>query len=266
MKKKNSGSKMLKKLSKRKMLLLLAIVSFAIGILLSLSENYRLTARAVDQGLAQPQQPGVFVIFGTKGVTGDSLQQGWKNGSLFNGVNTWNIIDKEQFYAGNQSLSWAPAAPFERGWIVAPAPFDISQYKYLNFYGRSTEAGQRLEVGFSDATGNLIGNFVPFDGMGPPLQPDRWQLYSAPISQFNVTGPVSGLVFRDMNGAPQKKIYMDEIELSINPGTAPLISAGLGQPGTPTEPPKPKGPFYPKISPWVYIIPGLIIMLAIFFE
>lgn len=256
-----------RKLSKRKVLLFFGISTLLMGVLFSFSKNNDRIENAHAQ-LAQPDQQGKFVIFGTA-YTGDGLAPGWQNGSLFNGVNTWNIIDKEQFYAGVHSISWAPSAPFERGWIVSqspPTPLDLTQYTFLNFYGRSTEPGQRLEIGFSDASGNLIGNFIPFEGIGPPLQNDRWQLYSAPITQFNATGQVYGLVFRDMNGAPQKKIYMDEIELSINPGIAPITSPGLGQPGVPTEPPKPKGPFYPQISPWVYILPGLIIIIAIFFE
>ena len=215
---------------------------------------------------ARPGQPGVFTIFGTA-YTGDGLAPRWKNLSANNGVNTWNIIEKTQFYAGVHSVSWAPAAAFERGALVSPTPIDVTQYQFLNFYGRSIEIGQRFEIGLSDQNGNTVGALVKFEDVGPPLQPDRWAVYSIPIAQFNSgTSPVYGILLRDMNGAPQKKVFLDEIELSNTKALTPIVSPGLGQPGTPPPPPKPKGPYYPNISPWVFIIPGMIIMLAIFFE
>lgn len=215
---------------------------------------------------AAPPQQGVFYIFGTQNI-GDQLAPGWKNGNLFNGVNTWNIIENQKFYQGTHSVSFAPAAAFERGWLVAGAPLNISQYQYLYFYGSSTEIGQRLQIGFCDQNGNTIGQMIPFEAVGPPLQPDRWGLYNIPISQFGTgQSPIYGIVLQDMNGAPQKKVFLDEIVLSTTAGLAPVVSAGLGQPGTPPPPQKPKGPYYPQISPWVFIIPGIIIMAAIFFE
>lgn len=219
----------------------------------------------VPQVHAQPPTPGKFTIFGIE-YTGDGLAPGWTNGSLYNGVNTWNIIDTETYYAGQHSLSWTAAAPFERGWVVSPTALNIGQYQYLNFYARSKQIGQRYEVGFVNASGGMVGTWIMVESGGGPIQPDRWQLYNWPLSAFNINAEVFGIGFRDVNGAPQPKVFFDEIQLSNTPGTAPVVSPGLGQPGIPTEPPKPKGPYYPNISPWVFIVPGIIIMLAIFFE
>jgi hypothetical protein len=212
-----------------------------------------------------PGPVGKFTIFGT-GVIGDGLAPGWNNGSLYNGVNTWNIIDTEQVYAGTHSLSWAAAAPFERGWVLGSTPLDTGRYQYLTFYARATQPGQRYEVGFVGRTGEMAGTWVMIDSGGGPLQADRWQTYTWPLSTFNLVSEAYGLGFRDANGAPQPKVFFDEILLSDSPGTAPVISPGLGQPGAPAEPAKPKGPYYPQISPWVFIIPGIIILMAIFFE
>jgi hypothetical protein len=259
-------------LHKYKPLLFLALMGISV-ITLLIGGVLLLTTNHVPSAHAQPGAPGTlpgpatkFVIFGT-GVIGDGLAPQWTNGSLYNGVNTWNIIDTEQVYAGTRSLSWTASAPFERGWVVSPTPLDVSQYQFLNFYARSTQAGQRYEVGFVDATGGMIGTWAMVDSGGGPIQPDRWQLYSFPMTTFALPGAtVGGLGFRDANGAPSPKVFFDEIELSTTQGTAPVISQGLGQPGIPSEPPKPKGPYYPQISPWVFIIPAIIIMIAIFFE
>jgi hypothetical protein len=240
---------------------LLLSVSFIV-----LSAIFITVPSKIEAQLARPAQAGIFTIFGTA-YTGDGLAPGWTNGSLNNGVNTWNIGDTQQFYAGIHSLSWAPSAPFERGWVVGTTPLTLSQYQFLNFYARSTEIGQRIEVGMTDQKGGMVGAAIPFESAGPPMQPDRWGVYSVPITQFNTgTTPVYGIFLRDMNGAPQKKVFLDEIELSTTKASTPIVSPGLGQPGTPTPPQKPKGPYYPQISPWVFIIPGLIIMIAIFFE
>jgi hypothetical protein len=242
----------------KKLLLLAALASLSVFLLI---KPYPAKAQ-----LAQPAQAGQFYIFGVA-YTGDGLAPGWKNGSLFNGVNTWNIIDTQQFYAGTHSVSWSPSAPFERGWLVGQSPINLSQYQFLYFYGRSTEIGQRFEIGFSDQNGNTIGQMVPLENAGPPLAPDRWALYNIPLTQFAAgTGQVYGIVLQDMNGAPQKKAYFDEIILSTTAGTQPIVSQGLGQPATPMPTEKPVGPYNPQISPWVFIIPGIIIILAIFFE
>jgi hypothetical protein len=241
----------------KKYLLLAALLSFSVLLFLQ--------PHAAKAQLAQPINNGQFYIFGIQ-YTGDGLAPGWTQKSLFNGVNTWNIIDTQQFYLGTHSISWAPAAPFERGSVVSPTALDLTKYQFLYFYGRSTEAGQRFEVGFCDQNGTTIGQMVPLENAGPPLAPDRWALYNIPLTQFAATGQVFGLVFQDMNGAPQKKVFFDEIVLSQTAGLQPQASATLGQPATPMPTEKPVGPYNPKISPWVFIIPGLIIMLAIFFE
>lgn len=211
---KHKSSSFVNKYSRRQILSVLGIVALLIGTIIAIGNNQRQTDNARAK-LARPATQGVFTIFGTA-YTGDGLAPGWKNGSLFNGVNTWNIIETQQFYAGTHSVSWAPAAPFERGWLVSPnTPLNLGQYQFLNFYGRSTEPGQRLEVGFADQNGAMVGAPLPVESGGPPLQADRWSVYGFPLASFNTgTTPVYGIFFRDMNGAPQKKIFFDEIELS----------------------------------------------------
>jgi hypothetical protein len=238
--------------------LLLAALAF-VSLLLFLKPD------AAKAQLAQPAQAGQFYIFGIA-YTGDNLAPGWKNGSLCNGVNTWNIIDPV-FYAGTHSVSFAPACPFERGWLSGTTPINLTQYQFLYLYARSTNPGDRFEIGLSDQNGNTVGTMVPLESVGPPLQPDRWAVYNVPLAQFAAGAtPVYGIVIQDQNGAPSKKGYFDEIVLSKTQGVQAIVSAGLGQPGTPVPTEKPVGPYDPQISPWVFIIPGLIILLAIFFE
>lgn len=220
---------------------------------------------------AQLPQQGKLVIYGTPPV-GDGLIPGWTNGSLFNGVNTWNLIDTEMVYEGQHALSWTASAPFERGWLVSPNPVDVSQYQYLNFYARAKQEGQRYEVGFTDAAGTMVGTWVMIDSGGGPIRPDRWQNYSFAMTTFALPAPsVGGIGFRDANGAPQPKVFFDNIELAGEANTPAVDKPGAGQNNNqpslmPSGPPKPKMPYYPNISPWVFIIPGIIVFLAIFFE
>lgn len=250
-----------------RLFILLAVSLFAI---------HDLTLHTVSAQV--PQAPnGDFVIYGVPPV-GDGLQPSWKNGSLFNGVNTWNLVDTEQVYEGQHALSWTASAPFERGWLTAPQPVDVSKYSFLNFYARAKQQGQRYEVGFVDAQGNMIGNWQLIDTGGGPIQPDRWQAYSFPMTSFGLpAATVGGIGFRDANGAPSPKVFFDNIHLSQNkaqpavnkPGTGQTISGGPSNPelsGIALAKQKPPAPYYPQISPWVFIIPGLIIFLAIFFE
>lgn len=215
---------------------------------------------------ARPATPGVFTIFGTE-YTGDGLAPGWQNNSLFNGVNTCNIIEKTEKYQGVHAISCIASAAFEYASLVGPNPIDLAQYKFMNLYGKSTQNGQRYEFGLVGKDGKIVGSWIPLESTGTPLLPDRWSLYSIDLTKFGAAGtPVHGIGIRDMNGAPQPKAFFDEITLEGAPGKAPVISQGLGQPAPPVEPPKPKPPYYPQISPWVFIVPGIIVLLAIFFE
>jgi hypothetical protein len=104
--------------------------------------------------------------------------------------------------------------------------------------------------------------------------PGIWLAYNIPISAFNISNKtIGGIAFRDQNGGtqniqPPPPIYFDEINFSTQmaqgPTDAPTISNSPA--GTAAPYPTPEMPYYPQISPWVYIIPGIIVLLAIIFQ
>lgn len=231
-------------------------------------KNLLLTASLLLCGLfiVQPVHAASYTMFGVSNIP-DGLPTGWTNKSIFNGVNTCNIIDTEQVYAGTHSLSCIASGPFEFASFTSPTLINVDAYTYLNFYASASQDGQRYEIGFVDTSGAKIGTWVALNTGGGPLQAKRFQLYSFPLTVFGLPTPtIGGFGLKDSNGAPQPKVFFDEVQLSDAPGTPAVVSPVLGQPATPTLVPKPKGPYYPNISPWVFIIPAIIIMLAIFFE
>ena len=216
-------------------------------------------AYAIDQPISTR-----YTIYGTANV-GEGLITGWTKNSEFNGVNAWNDIDNSvPAFLGAYSISWQASAALERAWLVSPNPIDISLYQYINFYARAQQPNQQYEVAFVNTAGEAQGTWVRIDTGGGPIPSDRWQSYSLPISAFGITGGVNGIGFRESSGGKNLKVFFDEIILTSSANG----SAQTAPPQTisPSEPPKPTGPYYPEISPWVFIIPAIIIMAAIFFE
>lgn len=259
-----------KKINKLRTLLLLGFLVTFITLPLFSSQNQR---DLHTQANAQNQQGTIaFMVYGTAHV-GDTLAPGWAAKSWYGGGNTVNLTNGSPTYQGQHSIAYQSTAPADTMEIYTNTPLDISRYTYLNFYGRGGMDGLRFQVtllGPADANGNHkpIGTALTFEQHGGIPITTTWFVYGFPISSFNAgTTQIYGIGIMDLNGGgAQQPVYIDEIAFSQARATETTPTPQVGAPTTPTVIPTPIPPYYPNISPWVFIIPAIIIFLAIFFE
>jgi hypothetical protein len=189
-----------------------------------------------------------------------------------NGPSTINLNDTAHPYTGTSSLAWTATTALDETYLTSATPIDMTQYVYLDFYGKATQANQLYDVTLLGAPSNgkptLIGQVQPFGVGGGPLSATGWISYALSLSGFNAgTTPVYGIGFREVSGAAQPPVYLDEIMFSALRGveTTPPITVATPAAAT-VSPAGPVMPYYPDISPWVFIIPGIIILLVVIFE
>jgi hypothetical protein len=257
----------IRKMNKRRSVKLLAVLFLFVALpavfgVLQKQQDLHQSAHAQTASSA-----ATLWIYGLQANVGDDLATGWTGQVWYGGPNDINRFNTTTFYSGNHSLSWQDTAPNDEMDLYASAPFSISQYQYLTFYAQPTQAGQNYQMYLLNGFKQRIGNPVPIMQYGGALTVGQWIVYDIPISAFGAnTTTISGIAFNDPAQGPQPPVYIDDIAFSVskgeNMGPSPLNATAL-----PTQPPAtPTPPYYPDISPWVYIIPGIIIFLAIFFE
>lgn len=223
---------------------------------------------------AQAPDPGTvgFMIYG-QAYVGDTFAPGWTAKTWYGGGNTVDLTNITPVYDGTHSISYQATAPSDTLELYTTTPIDIAQYKYLNLFARGGMNGLRFQVtllGPPQANGNHqpIGTPLTFEGYGGIPPTDRWFVYGFPIDRFAAgTTRIYGIGIMDLNGGgSQFPVYLDEIAFSQARATETTPTPMVGLPGTATPIPTPIPPYYPNISPWVFIVPALIIFLAIFFE
>lgn len=213
-------------------------------------------------------------IYGTAFV-GDTLDPNFTAKTWYGGGTTVNLTNTNPVYSGVHSISYEATAPSDTLELFSDTPIDITPYNYLTFYAQAGMAGLRFQItllGAKDTNGNhkTIGTAIPFDSAGGIPTTTYWTVYGFPVQQL-LTGaagqPVYGIGIMDLNGGgAQQPVYIDEIMFSTARATQTTPTPQLGPPGTPTLGPTPIPPYFPEINPWVFIIPGIIIFIAIFFE
>lgn len=213
-----------------------------------------------------PVGTAAYLIYGV-GNVGDQLTAGWSTKSKFGGPDAVNLTEKVHVYNGANAISWGATAPFDEFTLVAPSAIDISKYQFLNMYAQAETAGQRYDVALVDQGGNPVGSRLTFEQNGGMIPVDRWFTYGFTLSAFNAgTTQIYGINIREINGGVQPRVYLDEIAFSAARGEettpTPVIGIPTDVSAKPTEPPF----YYPDVSPWVFLIPGIIIFLAVFFE
>ena len=262
----------LKRINKVRTFSLLAFLSLLIVL-----PFFSPQSRSIPQSAqaAQAPQPGGtvgFMIYG-QAYVGDTFAPGWAAKTWYGGGNTIDLTNTTPVYDGTHSISYQATAPNDTLELYGSTPLDISQYKYLNMFGRGGMAGLRFQVtllGPIEANGNHkpIGTPLTFEGYGGIPPTDRWFVYGFPIERFAAgTNQIYGIGIMDLNGGGnQFPVYLDEIAFSAARATETTPTPQVGLPGTATPIPTPIPPYYPNISPWVFIVPAIIIFLAIFFE
>lgn len=234
------------------------------------------------QQQAQIVPQGVFPIYGNLATNLDALRPGWTAAITFGAVaGAYDLSNKLHHACGEHSIAWTiTSSSFEQLELTSPTPFDISPYTYLTFFTEAGSPGQSIGAVIIDANGNSIPaappanpNQIPIAQYGGMPVVGSWTEYNIPISAFNLTNTtIRGIAFRDLNGGtqniqPPPPIYIDEINFSTQTGASipcPTGPAQATQPPAPTQ--GPQMPYYPEISPWVFIIPGIILGLAIIFQ
>ena len=226
---------------------------------------------------AQIVPQGVFPIYGTHATNLDTLKPEWTAEITYGAVTSaYNMYNKVPVYCSQNSISWTiTSSSFEQLELVAPQSFDISPYTYLTFYAQAGVPGQSIGVVLIGTDDNALPTpAVSINQYGGAPVTGSWTEYNIPVTAFNATTKtIQGIAFKDQNGGtqniqPPPPIYFDEINFSTQRGASiPCPTSGTLQLSAP--PPPTAGiemPYYPQISPWVFIIPGIILGLAIIFQ
>lgn len=269
-------SREFKKVNKRRTFSLLAFLAILITLPLITSNSQK------QQDIRQraqttipdnvPAGTAAFEVYGSAYV-GDTLAGGWGAKTWYGTGTTVDLIVTNPVYEGTHAISYKSTAPADTLEFFTDTPLDISQYQYLNFYARGAQPGLRFAVvllGPRGADGNHtpIGQQLTMEQYGGVPPTDRWFVYGFPLAAFNAgTTQIHGFGLMDLNGGgAQLPLYMDEIAFSAKRATETTPTPQVGPPGSPTAAPTPVPPYFPEISPWLFIIPGMIVFLAVFFE
>ena len=270
-------SREFKKINKRRTFSILTFLTILVLLPLITSnsqkqQDIRQRAQATVPGNV-PAGTRAFEVYGNAYV-GDTL-----NGTM--GTKTWygtgttvDLIVTNPVYEGVHAISYKSTAPADTvEFFMKTGTLDISPYSYLNFYARGAQPGLRFGVillGPPDAKGNhaQLGQMLTMEQYGGVPPTDRWFVYGFPLAAFNAgTTQIYGFGLMDLNGGgAQLPLYIDEIAFSAARATETTPTPQIGPPGSPTAAPTPVPPYFPEISPWLFIIPGMIVFLAIFFE
>jgi hypothetical protein len=257
-------------------------ISLAIFLTLLIIMPLIIKSPQEKQNIQQPAHAqivpnGVFPIFGTYATNLDTLKPQWTAKITFGAVSSaYNMYNKAPVYCGTNSISWTISAPYQALELVAPATFDISPYTYLTFYTQADSPGQNIGAVLIGADDNPLpapASTVPINPYGGAPNTGSWTEYNIPVTAFNTTNKtILGIALKDLNGGtqniqPPPAIYFDEINFSTQKGsTIPCPTAGAAQISLAPTSNQLEDPYYPQISPWVFIIPAIIIGLAIIFQ
>lgn len=248
----------IKKVNKTRTLRLLLFLSILIALPLILNSSQK------QQNLKQNAQTSTSLpIYGVDATALDGLAPGWTSHITFGTAASLDLANKSPFYKGVNSIRYTVTAPFDGFDLTAPQPIDISSYKYLTFYIQAGAPGQRFNVILIGTDGRPSGLPVAVSTIF-----GYWSVYNIPISQFaTLNKTILGIGFQDANGGnqntdPPPPTYFDEINFSQK--MAPEPDGAPASIAAPT--PKAAMPYYPNISPWVFIIPVVIILAVIIFQ
>lgn len=219
--------------------------------------------------------PGMKPVYGVYASTLDGLAGGWETGILYGTITAISLTNKAPVFQGTNSISYTVTSPYDELKFEAPEPFDSNQFNFLTFYAQAGTPGMLFGVKLLNESGEPFdpaGNGVPMSSYGGVPPTGFWNVYNIPISAFNAPSTIiKGIVFKDLNGGnqniqPPPPIYIDEINFSDDRGENIPLPSGSIQISGPTRVPTPIMPYYPDISPWVWIIPGIIVALAVIFQ
>lgn len=253
------------------------IIGFLIlGSVLPAFSNFlkiNITNKAYAGQLVIP--PGVKPVYGVYASTLDGLGGGWVTAIQYGTITGIVLTNKAPVFQGTNSISYTITAPYDELTFESPEPFDTNEYEYLTFYVQGGAPGMLLGVKLLDQNGNQFdpnGNGVPISSYGGIPPTGFWNVYNIPISAFGAPSTIiKGIVFKDLNGGtynlqPPPPIYIDEINFANDRGENIPLPSGSIQISGPTRVPTPIMPYYPDINPWVWIIPGIIVALAVIFQ
>lgn len=240
-------------------------------ILLTLPLIFMPENKALAQSGTLPGANGQYFVYSLRNPN-TSLAGGW-------GIQTWygglaDPANHNPVFTAPDSIRWTPTAPWDEIDFFSANPIDLSKYPYLTLYLQSGANGMRFNIvplstkGFKDPVLNARVDLLMLGG--DPM-PGAWKVYNIPTSTFTSKGSpalIYGIGIGDANGGTQAStpsLFIDEIIFSASPAAEAGVSSGSGQTNLPSAPPVIPASYFPSISPWVFIVPGIIIFMAVFF-
>jgi len=220
-------------------------------------------------------QTAPLVVYGNLPQGGEALNPDWD--SLAFGASTkWELNNPSPVFVGKTSLLYEEKVPHQMLALRTTTPVPINSYNYLNFAMQASQPGRHYLVTLlassnSSQPNAQIGSPI---AISPPA--GSWTTYSLSLSDFGVgSQEVYGVGFQENDGSAQPPIYIDEVQFSntttIESQTATGVTNPTGatvdtQVPVATDTPTPSGPpvpYSPTISPWIFLLPGLLIFLII---
>jgi hypothetical protein len=205
----------------------------------------------------------IYTIYGGNNAH-DSIGLEWTAGS--DNV-VWNFGQTGTVYRLIKSLSlrYNPDGYF---YITRSEPIDLGKYTWLTFVGRSNNNNLDFSVQFLDGNKQPIGISRNFSNHGGEPSNNYWTQYNFPISMFQLNSDqVYGIQITQLSSGWGATIYLDEIYLAYTRGENinPALPTPTPTPNITTSPPV-GTPSYLQMSPWVLIIPALVLALAVIFQ
>jgi RHS repeat-associated protein len=160
----------------------------------------------------------------------EGLPTGWSTGWSWNGTVTPN--DTTAPYAGTKAMGWKINSAWAGLHLRSTgATVSTGSYAAVTFAIKGGSlAGQPMEVVLKDANDNDLSTAVDLAHYGGYPNDQGYKVYTIPLAAFNaVNTSVSAIVFQDLSGVAQPKVFIDSIGFT----TAPAVPLTMYKDGIP---------------------------------
>jgi hypothetical protein len=122
-----------------------------------------------------------------------------------------DLADTAHPNTGSYDISWTVTCAYGGLALHLPSGFDTTGYTSLTFALGASEPGQTVQISLYDSSGNT-GIPVQLDSYGSTPAAEQYTTYTIPISAFQSTGTITGILIQDITGnSTEPPMYVDTI-------------------------------------------------------